>query len=113
MHMLIEIWSAKPAWYALPVAARQAFVDSVLKDVAPLMQAGLRVCGSGFACNDLPNSLPCQYFAVWEAPDAALVATFARTIRDAGWFDYFDQLNIGGAFAVLDDVLSHQISGAH
>ena len=111
MKQLFEIWSKKPAWDGLNAADQQAYIDGILGKVGPLMEAGLKLVASGLIETQLPNSLPYQYYAFWESDEAALVSQFAETLRDAGWFTYFDQLNIAGRAEPLPGVLEKHIKG--
>lgn len=110
MNQLFEIWSIKPAWHKLGAANQQAFIDSILAKVGPLMEAGLKLVASGFVETELPNSLPYQYYAFWESEESTLIPKFAETLRDAGWFTYFDQLNIAGRAEPLPGVLEKHIA---
>jgi hypothetical protein len=110
MHLLMELWTPKPAWHELSPAARQDFVDGVLAAVQPLMTDDFVLLGSGLARNDLPYPLPCRYFAVWQAARAEQVQAFAELLVRAGWYTYFDQVNIGGLHMPLGKVLSHQVA---
>ncbi|MCE2890359.1 MAG: DUF6616 family protein [Hyphomonadaceae bacterium] len=110
MNQLIEIWSKKPAWEALGATEQQAFINGILEKVGPLMEVGLKLVASGFIELKLPNSLPFQYYAFWESDDPTLVSKFAETLRDEGWFNYFDQLNIAGLAEPLPGVLANHIT---
>jgi len=109
VNQLFEIWSQKPAWERLSANDQQAFIDGILGKVGSLMETGLKLVASGFIDTELPNSLPFQYYAFWESDDLALVSQFAETLRDAGWFTYFDQLNIAGRVEPLPGVLEKHI----
>lgn len=109
MHLLIEIWTPKPAWLALNPSDRRTFVDGVLAAVQPVMTEDLVLLGSGLARDDLPHALPCRYFAVWKATQAAQLEAFAALLVQAGWYTYFDQVNVGGQHMPLGKVLSHQV----
>lgn len=111
MKQLFEIWSAKPSWKSLTAEQQQQFIDSVLGKVGPLIETGLNLIASGFVDTDLPNSLPFQYYAFWEAEDAALITIFAEVLRDSDWFVYFDQINIGGTTEPLPGVLAKHVTG--
>jgi hypothetical protein len=110
MQHLFEIWAKKPVWETLTAAEQQAFIDGILAKVGPLMEAGLKLVASGFVETDIPNSLPYQYYAFWEYDDATLAMKLAETLRDAGWFTYFDQVNIAGRAEPLSGVLEKHIT---
>lgn len=110
MHLLIELWTPKPAWLALSPEDRRTFVDGVVAAVEPVMTDDLVLLGSGLASSDLPYPLPCRYFAIWQAARAEQMQAFAELLVRAGWYTYFDQVNVGGHHMPLGKVLSHQVA---
>lgn len=95
-HMLLELYTAKPAWLALTPEERQAFLAKVGAGMGPLLAQNITPCGFGEIASDLPYGTSTRFFAVWQAPDAAALAALVAGISASGWHDYFDTINAGG-----------------
>lgn len=96
MQHLIELWSPKAEWLSMSEPGRAAYMDKVLAGIGEHLSQGLKFHAAGLARNDVPNTVQYQFFLVWDAPDAALIRDFLRTLTGFGWFDYFDQVNVVG-----------------
>ncbi|WP_103381914.1 DUF6616 family protein [Pseudonocardia dioxanivorans] len=108
MHTFIELWTPRPAWLALGADQRQAYLDAVAPALDKLVAAGVEIVGWG-RIEDEPDGRGTghRYVAIWRMPSAAEVALLRKLVADAGWFDYFEQVNavseLGTPEAVLVD----------
>lgn len=113
MYQLIEMWSAKPSWGDLPREDREALINGILAKVGPMMEKGLTVSAAGLSASSLPMASEHSYFAVWNAPNEDMIQDFLKVVSDGGFFEHFDQVNIGGQAIELGDLLQGTIERGH
>ncbi len=94
------------AWRALGAAERRQFVDGIGPAIGQLTGAGIELLG--FAVNDDDTEYRADYpwIAVWRMPSKALAVTLEKAVIDAGFHDYFEQVNARGAIVAPDAVLA-------
>ena len=70
-----------------------------------LDKAGIEVVS--WAENDPDTSHRCgyQYLAVWKMPDEKAVKLFENTVEQAGWYNYFEQVNARGAMSTPEEII--------
>ena len=110
-YVLTEIWRARPAWEALPVAERERYFE---EKIGPLL-GGLIEQGAEFlgcAVNDdaVDACVRYRYMAMWKLPDAAFAQRLLAAAEDAGFLEYFEQVNFSGALIGPDELNAHMIA---
>lgn len=105
MHVFIELWNVKPAWTALPQSERAAYVAQLGPAIEQLMGMGIEVVAFAENTDPSPQKAGYDYLAVWTMPDASAVDTFHAAVTQAGWHDYFEQVNASGEAGPPDAVL--------
>lgn len=110
MHMFIELWKAKPAWEALSQDERAAYMEQVGAGVRQLADAGVEVVAWGIVDEDTARRADFDFFGVWRMQDKDGVKLFERTIQEAGWYGYMEQVNASGEMASPQEVIAYQIS---
>ncbi|MFI4859385.1 MAG: DUF6616 family protein [Phycisphaerales bacterium JB063] len=105
MHVLVEWWNARPAWAALSAEDRRAYVAQLGPAIEQLMGLGIEIVAFAQNTDPSPQRAGYDYLAVWTLPDADTVATFHDAVTQAGWHDYFDQVNASGEVQSPDVVL--------
>ena len=103
-HTFIELYTATPAWTALPLEQRNAFFARIGAGMQQFDPARITPLAMGSIATDVPHGSGEQFYAVWccasrEEADA-LVAGIAAT----GWHDYFTTTHAVGA---VDDMAQH------
>jgi len=95
--IFIELFNYRPTWNELPRADRQAFTQGVLQAVTAQCSDGVEVLGWGF--NDLATDrrAPYDFYCVYRVPSATYQRQFEREIENAGWYKFFEQINVTGA----------------
>lgn len=96
-QLFVELYNYKPTWRELPVAERQAFVMKLAESLPLIEQMGVEILGYGV--NDPATTMraPYDFFSLYRAPSAEVLHAFQAAITATGWYDYFDQVNVGGA----------------
>lgn len=103
-HTLIELYTATPAWSALPLDQRTAFFARIGAGMQQFDPARITPISMGRIATGVPQGSDEQFYAVWQCAsreDAdALVAGIAAT----GWHAYFTTTNAIGA---VDSMAQH------
>ncbi len=108
-HIYVELWNPKQAWLDLSTEQRQVFFSKVGGEIQKLTQEGIEVLG--FAVNDeeTPYRSDHKYIAVWKMPSKKHVEMLEKSVSEAGWYDYFEQVNARGELipppAALEDMV--------
>lgn len=98
MYLYVELWKAKPAWLNLRASDRKAWMVRVLAGLQQQQyKSGVHMLGFAACDARVPRSAGFDYFAVWKMPDKSSAEGFERFVNDAGWYDYFEQVNARGA----------------
>lgn len=102
-YILTELWKARPSWLVLSSGERQQFFN---EKIGPLLM-GLIDQGAEFlACavndNTGQERMDYQYMAVWKLPDKAFSDRLEAAAKEAGFLDYFEQVNFSGGLITPD-----------
>lgn len=112
MHLYLELWRAKPAWLALSSAEREAYGANLGPAIAGLLEVGVELLGFALNDEDTEYRADYTYLALWRMPSKELAMKLERTVIEAGFHDYFDQVNARGALLSPDAAVSHMIRGS-
>lgn len=111
-HLYVELWNPKQAWMDLSAEERQAFFDKVGGEIQKLTEEGIEIVG--FAVNDdeTPYRSDHKYMAVWKMPSKEHVEMLEESVSQAGWYNYFEQVNARGELlsppAALEDMVKFE-----
>lgn len=109
MKTYIEIWKAKEAWLKMSTEERANYMDQLGPAIQGLLESGVKIISWGL--NDKNTFIRADYdfFGVWEFPDQESVISFEKLVESAGWYDYFDQVNLCGTTTTPDEVIGKMI----
>lgn len=94
MQTLIFIWEPNDKWRALSAAERRAYILS-LDDVINAGRAqGLMTLGWSKIDRSLPQAPAEGYVGVFAMSRAEDIHKLYELAREAGWYDYFDSINL-------------------
>ncbi|TDC13427.1 hypothetical protein E1265_28035 [Streptomyces sp. 8K308] len=110
MHIVVEIWTPKPAFLDTPPDIREQIVGSVQEGVSQMAAVGITTLGWGRIAPTEDHPSGHDWFAVWQIPTAELVDTFFAGITESGWYEWFDQINVSGQLETVEDVLKSHLS---
>jgi len=109
MIYFIELWNAKPQWKALPKKEKEEYIINVGKAMQDMATQGINVLTWSENTTTDSRRATYDYFAVWTIPSDDLADSFLKVIENAGWYTYFEQVNILGtkneAHQVLDTMI--------
>jgi haloalkane dehalogenase len=96
-QIFVEMYNYKQDWIDLGVPERRTFVATLTSALGELQAAGVEVLG--YAVNDpaTDHRAPYDFFCVYRVPEVGLQRSFEAGIAASGWYEYFDQVTLGGA----------------
>lgn len=95
-QIFVELYNYGPAWGKCSKNERTEFVKKVIESVNGLKSAGVDVIAYGKNSHKTDRRAPYDFFCVYRVPSAELQREFERNINASGWYNYFEQVNIGG-----------------
>ena len=109
MIYIVEIWNTKPAWLELSLEERGNYMTLVGNANKQLMEQGVKILT--WSLNDAVTAQRCDYdyFAIWAFPDQTVADSFLKTVEGAGWYNYFEQVNLMGAESNAEQVIGQLV----
>lgn len=96
-YILTEIWNAKPSWMALSQEERKTFFrEKMLPVLKGAMQNGAEIIACAVNENTGTERMNYEFMAVWRFPDRKSSENLEQAAKEAGFLDYFDQVNFSG-----------------
>ncbi len=109
MNVFIELWKAKDAWKNLPLTERQDYVAQIGPVMDDLMNRGLVIDAWGINEDETKYKSEYDFFAVSKLPTEELLKEFEAIIEAAGWYNYFEQVNISGSLISPEEVIGKML----
>jgi hypothetical protein len=110
MYLYIEMWNAKPAWLALDEQKRGAFMEKVGAFLGSVEDPeNCSVYGTCVNDGDTVPRAQYNYLVVWKLKDKSFVKPIADGTAAVGWYEYFDQVNVGGDMLDADALVGSLI----
>ena len=105
MYLYIELWNVTQKWMDLSKEERRSYLSKVRTGMKELTDAGVE--NVGWAMNDehTPHRSDYYYMAVWKMPSREYAEKLEKAVSDAGWHDYFSQVNSRGEIVPLDQTM--------
>lgn len=105
MYLYIELWNVTQKWMDLSKEERRDYFNKVGGGIQQLMEAGVENVGWGLNDEHTPYRSDYRYMAVWKMPSLDYVEKLEKAVADAGWHDYFTQVNARGKIIPLNDAI--------
>lgn len=109
MKIFIELWKAKDAWKNLPGSERQEYVAQIGPVMEDLVKKGVVIEAWGINEDQTPFVANYDFFAVTKLPSQELLDEFEAIVEGAGWYSYFEQVNVSGAAMTPDEVIGKML----
>ncbi len=109
MHLFIEICRAKPSWLSLSETAREDFLDPVGSLMRRLESEGTKIIAWGFNDESTPKRAQYDFFAAFLFPDIEAAERYEKMFEAAGWYNYFEQVNVLGEVGSYGEILARLI----
>lgn len=110
MKIFIELWKAKDAWKNLPVADRQNYMAQIGPVMEDLIKKGVVIEAWGINEDITPYVAEYDFFAVTKLPSQELLDEFEAIVEGAGWYNYFDQVNVSGSAMTPEEVIGKMLA---
>lgn len=110
MYLYVELWKVKPQWLALSQQERGEYMSKLGPAIEGLAKAGVEIVGWGLNDSETPYRGDYAYLAVWKMPNKELVHQFEETVEQAGWHEYFEQINLRGELLTPEAVIGDMIN---
>lgn len=110
MYLYVELWNVTQKWMDLSKEERGEFFNRAGESIKKLINSGVEV--TGWAMNDehTPYRSDYRYMAVWKLPSEASVKELESAVADAGWHEYFSQVNARGQMIPMEEVIGNLIN---
>lgn len=109
MIFFVEMWNATPAWTALSLEERSNYMNQIGPHIQGLIEKGTEILT--WAPNKVQTDARAayDYLAIWRFPDQETADGFQALVRQAGWYNYFDQVNLMGETNTVEHVISELV----
>jgi hypothetical protein len=111
MKLFLELWKPKQPWLEMDESERRSYVESIAPHIEELMEAGVELVGMGTNDEDTDQRADFRFWAVWRMPED-LVERFETTVREDGFYRYFEQINARGEPRPPEELLRQMAAGA-
>lgn len=109
-YVLTEIWNARPSWLALSITERVTFFESKIGPLLGSLAAeGAEILACAINDNTGNERMDYQYMAVWKMPNKAFSDRLEAAAEDAGFLEYFEQVNFSGSLISPEVMNAHMI----
>ena len=110
MYLYVELWNVTQKWMDLSIEERRDYMNKAGGGMKELINEGVE--NVGWAMNDehTPYRSDYRYMAVWKMPSLDYVEKLEKAVADAGWHEYFSQVNARGEIIRLPDAMDRLIN---
>lgn len=109
MKVFIELWKAKDAWKNLSLEERQAYLAQIGSVMEEIMSKGLEVTAWGLNEDETQYKAEYDFFAVSKLPNEEVLKEFQSIVESAGWYNYFEQVNLSGSLMSPEEVIGKML----
>ena len=106
MYLNVELWKARSAWLELPREQRKSWFDNLLSSLQQQMSAGVEPLGFARSDQDTPLDAGYDFIGAWRMPNKETAEQFEKFVENAGWHEYFEQVNARGQIMEMDEFSS-------
>jgi hypothetical protein len=110
MITYIELWKAKQAWMDLSKEDRGNYMNALGPAIQQLLENGAQIVSWGANDNATFSKADYDFFAVWTFPNSESAQGFEKLVEGAGWYNYFDQVNLMGTAGGPQEVIGQMIA---
>ena len=110
MITYIEVWNAKEAWLDLSKDERSHYMAALGPAIQQLMASGVSIISWGANEAQTFERASYDFFAVWSFPGIESVKAFEQMVEGAGWYQYFEQVNLAGKTGGPQEVIEKLIN---
>jgi len=109
MKIFIELWKAKDAWKKMPLSERQNYVGQIGPVMQDMISKGVVIEAWGLNEDTSVHNAGFDFFGVTKFPTPELLKEFETIVEGAGWYNYFEQVNISGTVMSPEEVIGKML----
>jgi len=109
MKNYIELWKAKDSWKSLSREERGNYLSLLGPHIQNFIENGVEIVSWGVNEDITFQRVEYDFFAIWNIPNSKIVEEFEKLVEEAGWYNYFEQVNACGTATSPDEVLGKLI----
>lgn len=110
MKVYLELWKATSAWKELSQEERGNYMGQLGPAIQHLMESGVKIINWGVNDPNTFSRADYDFFAVWTFPSDEAAQGFEKMVEGAGWYNYFEQVNVKGDASTAQDVIGKLIT---
>jgi len=103
-HMLVEIWQPNERWHALTGDEKRTFLTAIDGAANAARDAGMDIIGWGALDRAVSNPAEPCFCGVFFVDSREALHDVDGAIRAAGWYEYFDHVNVAAELGGRDGV---------
>ena len=103
MHVLIELWKARPLWSELSPSRREEYLTRVVPAIRRLLSDGVELMAMEAAGN---GGREYDYWAVWRLPHRSQLDAFAVALEEVGWETFFERVPLDVEGRTVEDIMA-------
>jgi len=109
MKTFIELWKAKPSWLSLSTSERENYLSKMQPSIPFFLEKGAAIISWGKNTDASDHQADYDWFSIWQFPDHNVMTEFEALLEEAGWYNYFEQINICGKHEGPEEVIKQLI----
>jgi hypothetical protein len=109
MKIFIEFWKAKDEWHQLSTDERKAYAAQMGPVMQDLVSKGVSLDAWGMNADTSPHRADYDFYAITKLPTQDLLDSFQAIVEGAGWYNYFEQINMSGDDLGVEAVIGKMI----
>ncbi len=109
MHLYVELWKPRPAWYEVSREQRQEFLNQLRAGIEKMETLGAELIGFSICDEATPHSDEYRYAAVWKMPNLGHVHMLEKAVENEGWYNYFEVTNARGRITSLESAATDML----
>jgi hypothetical protein len=110
MITYIELWKAKQAWTDLSKEERANYMTALGPAIQQLLENGVQIVSWGTNDASTFSKADYDFFAVWNFTTSEAAQGFEKMVAGAGWYNYFEQVNLMGTAGSPQEVIEKMIA---
>lgn len=107
MHVVVELWKARPGWFRRTPDERAEYFETVLPHLRQVLADGAELVSIGAVDVDrrAHGQPDYDYWAIWRFDDQDHLLDFTHVLETVGWHEFFERVNAGVEGRALEDIL--------
>lgn len=110
MKTFIELWKAKDSWLSLPQHERENYLSKMQPTIPFFIEKGAIIISWGQNTDAQDQKSDYDWFSIWQFPDEDVMMEFEALLQEAGWYNYFNQINLAGDHVGPENIINKLIN---